>query len=214
VLRPVIVAAGALDVPVAGDGDDHLLFGDQVLHRHVAVEAVQDAQLRADDVVEHFFVTTTHHWLLFFTTKGRVYRCKAYEVPEAGRDAKGQHVANLLALQPGEEIAQILDIRDYKVAQYLVLATRDGKIRMSSVSSTSSALTSSSPPSASSCPRRRIAMIPPWRLVSYSLSAVFLLRFTATDDSLRPMGRSTEGVKGMSFREGDTLLSASGPPRR
>ncbi|MBG7613896.1 DNA gyrase subunit A, partial [Brevundimonas sp. BAL450] len=87
------------------------------------------AQLRADDVVEHFFVTTTHHWLLFFTTKGRVYRAKGYEVPEAGRDAKGQHVANLLALQPDEQVAQILDIRDYATSPYLVLATRSGLVK-------------------------------------------------------------------------------------
>ena len=77
---------------------------------------MRGAQLRGDDVVEHFFVTTTHHWLLFFTNLGRVYRAKAYELPEAGRDAKGQHVANLLAFQPGEQIAQVLDIRDYSRA--------------------------------------------------------------------------------------------------
>ena len=85
---------------------------------------MRGAQLRGDDVVEHFFVTTTHHWLLFFTNLGRVYRAKAYELPEAGRDAKGQHVANLLAFQPDEQIAQVLDIRDYEQAPYLVLATR------------------------------------------------------------------------------------------
>ena len=89
---------------------------DNYRSQHRGGKGVKGAQLRADDVVEHFFVTTTHHWLLFFTNKGRVYRAKAYEVPEAGRDAKGQHVANLLALQPDEEIAQILDIRDYSVA--------------------------------------------------------------------------------------------------
>ena len=99
---------------------------DNYRSQHRGGRGVKGAQLRADDVVEHFFVTTTHHWLLFFTNTGRVYRAKAYEVQEAGRDAKGQHVANLLALQPGEEIAQILDIRDYGVAQYLALATKHG----------------------------------------------------------------------------------------
>ena len=102
---------------------------DNYRNQHRGGKGVKGAQLRADDVVEHFFVTTTHHWLLFFTNTGRVYRAKAYEAVEAGRDAKGQHVANLLALQPGEEIAQILDIRDYGVAQYLVLATREGLVK-------------------------------------------------------------------------------------
>ncbi len=110
-------------VTVTRDGYIKRTRSDNYRQQHRGGRGVKGAQLRADDVVEHFFVTTTHHWLLFFTTKGRVYRSKAYEVPEAGRDAKGQHVANLLALQPDEEIAQILDIRDYTVATYLVLAT-------------------------------------------------------------------------------------------
>src|SRR5690606_15137360 len=102
---------------------------DNYRSQHRGGKGVKGAQLRADDVVEHFFVTTTHHWLLFFTTKGRVYRAKAYELQEAGRDAKGQYVANLLALQPDEQIAQVLDIRDYGAATYLVLATRQGLVK-------------------------------------------------------------------------------------
>ncbi len=102
---------------------------DNYRSQHRGGRGVKGAQLRADDVVEHFFVTTTHHWLLFFTNTGRVYRAKAYEVQEAGRDAKGQHVANLLALQPDEEIAQVLDIRDYTAAKYLALATRGGLVK-------------------------------------------------------------------------------------
>ena len=102
---------------------------DNYRSQHRGGKGVKGAQLRADDVVEHFFVTTTHHWLLFFTNMGRVYRAKAYEIQEAGRDAKGQHVANLLEMQPDEQIAEILDIRDYEVATYLVLATRDGLVK-------------------------------------------------------------------------------------
>ena len=204
-------------ITVTRDGYIKRTRSDNYRSQHRGGKGVKGAQLRADDVVEHFFVTTTHHWLLFFTTKGRVYRCKAYEVPEAGRDAKGQHVANLLALQPGEEIAQILYIRDYKVAQYLVLATRDGKIKKTALSEYDT---------------NRQGGITAIRLRGQEdaeggdelVSALLVddtddillisrqgmsLRFTATDDSLRPMGRSTEGVKGMSFREGDTLLSAS-----
>ncbi len=97
-------------------------------------KGVRGAALRADDVVEHLFVTTTHHWLLCFTNLGRVYRIKAYELPDSGRDAKGQHLANLLALQPEERIAQVLDIRDYDAAPYLVLATRRGMVKKTRLS--------------------------------------------------------------------------------
>ena len=174
-------------------------------------KGVKGAQLRADDVVEHFFVTTTHHWLLFFTNKGRVYRAKAYELQEAGRDAKGQHVANLLALQPDEEIAQILDIRDYGVAEYLVLATRGGLIKKT-------ALTEYDTNRAGGI--IAINLREDDELVSALLveqqSDVLLvsrkgmsIRFTASNDALRPMGRSTSGVIGMHFRGEDTLLAAS-----
>jgi DNA gyrase subunit A len=177
---------------------------------------VKGAQLRADDVVEHFFVTTTHHWLLFFTTKGRVYRAKAYEVPEAGRDAKGQHVANLLALQPGEEIAQILDIRDYSVATYLVLATRSGLIKKTRLTEYDTnrqggviAIKLRGQEEADGDEVVSALLVDEGEDILLISRLGMSLRFTASDDSLRPMGRSTEGVKGMSFREGDSLLSAS-----
>src|SRR5699024_8425127 len=75
---------------------------DNYRSQHRGGKGVRGAQLRADDIIEHFFVTTTHHWLLFFTNTGRVYRAKTYEIPEGGRDSKGQHLANLLALAPEE----------------------------------------------------------------------------------------------------------------
>lgn len=184
---------------------------DNYRSQHRGGKGVKGAQLRADDVVEHFFVTTTHHWLLFFTNKGRVYRAKAYEIAEGGRDAKGQHVANLLEMQPDEQIAEILDIRDYGVAQYLVLATRDGLIKKTELT-------------AYDTNRSRgiiaINLREDDELVSAMLAdehdEILLvsrkgmsLRFEATDAALRPMGRSTSGVKGMSFRDGDSLLDAS-----
>ena len=92
-------------------------------------KGVRGATLRGDDVVEHFMATSNHHWLLFFTTAGRVYRTKAYNLPEASRDAKGGHVAGLLSFQPDEDIAQVLAIRDYEQAPYLVLATRNGLVK-------------------------------------------------------------------------------------
>jgi DNA gyrase subunit A len=179
--------------------------------QHRGGKGVKGAQLRADDVVEHFFVTTTHRWLLFFTTTGRVYRAKAYEVQEAGRDAKGQHVANLLALQPGEDIAQILDIANYEAAQYLVLATKQGMVKKTELTHYDT---------------NRVGGIIAINLKDDDqlVSAMLVndgddillvsrggmsLRFTATDTTLRPMGRSTAGVIGMHFRGEDQLLSAS-----
>ncbi len=184
---------------------------DNYRSQHRGGKGVKGAQLRADDVVEHFFVTTTHHWLLFFTTTGRVYRLKTYEINEAGRDAKGQHVANLLALQPGEEIAQILDIRDYSVAQHLVLATRNGLAKKTALTEYDTNRTGGI---------IAINLREGDQLVSAMLADdsddILLvsrlgmsLRFTADDSALRPMGRSTSGVTGMKFRAGDELLSAS-----
>jgi len=184
---------------------------DNYRSQHRGGKGVKGAQLRADDVVEHFFVTTTHHWLLFFTTKGRVYRAKGYEVPEAGRDAKGQHVANLLALQPEEQVAQIVDIRDYTAATYLVLATRGGLVKKTRLSE----YDTNRQGGVIAIKLREEDELVGALLVDEDDDILLIsrhgmsLRFTATDESLRPMGRSTEGVKGMSFRDGDSLLSAS-----
>jgi DNA gyrase subunit A len=198
-------------VTVTRDGYIKRTRSDNYRSQHRGGKGVKGAQLRADDVVEHFFVTTTHHWLLFFTTKGRVYREKAYRVPEAGRDAKGQHVANLLALQPGEEIAQILDIRDYQVATYLVLATRGGLIKKTRLTE----YDTNRQGGVIAIRLREDDEVVSALLVDEGDDILLIsrhgmsLRFTATDEALRPMGRSTEGVKGMAFRGHDSLLSAS-----
>ena len=198
-------------VTVTRDGYIKRTRSDNYRSQHRGGKGVRGAQLRADDVVEHLFVTTTHHWLLFFTNKGRVYRAKAYEVQEAGRDAKGQHVANLLALQPDEEIAQILDIRDYGVAEYLVLATRGGLIKKTALTEYDTNRTGGI---------IAINLREDDELVSAMLVEVdsdlllvsrkgMSIRFTASNEALRPMGRSTSGVIGMHFRGEDTLLDAS-----
>ncbi|KAA9152448.1 DNA gyrase subunit A [Microbacterium lushaniae] len=198
-------------VTVTRDGYIKRTRSDNYRSQHRGGRGVKGAQLRADDVVEHFFVTTTHHWLLFFTNKGRVYRAKAYEVPEAGRDAKGQHVANLLALQPEEEIAQILDIRDYEVATYLTLATRGGLVKKTRLSE----YDTNRQGGVIAIRLREGDELVSALLVDEGDDIMLIsrhgmsLRFTATDESLRPMGRATEGVKGMSFRGDDSLLSAS-----
>ncbi|PJI91063.1 DNA gyrase subunit A [Luteimicrobium subarcticum] len=178
-------------------------------------KGVRGAQLREDDIVDHFFVTTTHHWLLFFTNLGRVYRAKAYELPEGGRDAKGQHVANLLAFQPGERIAQVLDMRDYDAAEYLVLATRAGLVKKSRLQDYNSPrsgglIAINLREDEDGAPDELVAAL----LVDASDDLVLVsrkgqsVRFSATDEALRPMGRATSGVTGMKFREGDELLSA------
>lgn len=184
---------------------------DNYRQQHRGGKGVKGAALRADDIIEHFFVTTTHHWLLFFTNTGRMFRAKTYEVPEGGRDAKGQHVANLLALGPDETITQILDVRDFAAAEYLVLATRDGLVKKTALNDYDTNRTGGI---------IAIKLRDGDELVSALLTQddtdVLLVsrqgmsvRFTATDTALRSMGRSTSGVRGMNFRDGDALLSAS-----
>jgi DNA gyrase subunit A len=184
---------------------------DNYRSQHRGGKGVKGAQLRGEDVVDHFFVTTTHHWLLFFTNKGRVYRAKAYEVQEAGRDAKGQHVANLLAMQPDEEIAEILDIRDYEAAKYLVLATRDGLIKKTALEEYDTNRSGG----IIAIKLREDDELVSALLVEEDSDLLLVsrkgmsIRFTASDEALRPMGRSTSGVIGMHFRGDDSLLDAA-----
>lgn len=172
-------------------------------------KGIRGAQLRSDDVVDHFFVTTTHHWLLFFTNLGRVYRAKAYELPDGARDARGQHVANLLAFQPGEQIAEVLDLSDYRAVPYLALATRAGRVKKTRLEEYDSARSGGV---------IAINLLDDDELVAARLvddgADVLLVsrkgmsvRFTADDTALRSMGRATSGVTGMKFRDDDTLLS-------
>ena len=184
---------------------------DQYRSQHRGGKGIKGASLRGDDVVEHFFVTTTHSWILFFTNLGRVYRAKGYELQEAGRDAKGQHIANLLEFQGGEHIAQVMELKSYDDAEYLVLATRGGMVKKSRLNDYDTNRTAG---------LIAINLREGDEVVSaFTVSAqddILLvsrngmsLRFHADDESLRPMGRSTSGVTGMKFREGDELISAN-----
>ncbi len=170
---------------------------------------VKGAALKQDDVVDHFFVASTHDWLLFFTNQGRVYRAKVHELPDAGRDARGQHVANLMAFKPDETIAQVLSIKDYAASPYLVLATKSGLVKKTPLTEYDS-------------PRSggliAISLKPGDEVVSAALinkgdeillvsKKAMSLRFAADEESLRPMGRSTSGVIGMKFRADDELLT-------
>ena len=171
-------------------------------------KGVRGAQLRTDDIVDHFFVTSTHDWILFFTNKGRVYRAKAYELPDTARDARGQHVANLLAFQPDERIAEVLALQDYSAAPYLVLATRSGMVKKSRLTDFDSPRTGG----IIAINLREDDEVIGARLVSPEQDLLLVskkaqaIRFHATDEALRPMGRATSGVIGMRFANGDELL--------
>jgi DNA gyrase subunit A len=184
---------------------------DNYRQQHRGGKGVKGASLRADDVVEHFFVTTTHHWLLFFTNKGRVYRAKAHEVLEAGRDTKGQHVANLLAMQPDEKVASVLDIKDYNQAPYLLLATKKGLVKKTELTQYDTPRTGGIIAIKLKEDDEVVAALltkesDDLLLVSHKGMSI---RFSASNESLRAMGRDTSGNMGMSFRKGDELLSAS-----
>src|SRR3984893_6898129 len=171
-------------------------------------KGVRGAALRSDDIVDHFFVTSTHNWLLFFTNKGRVYRAKGYELPDAGRDARGQHVANMLAFQPDEQIAEVLTLKDYAVAPYLVLATRSGLVKKSRLSEYDSSRSAG----LIAINLREDDEVISAELVSAEDDLLLVskgaqaLRFHADDDQLPPMGRAPSGVIGMRFNDGDKLL--------
>ena len=192
-------------------------------------KGIKGATLRADDVVQHFFVTTTHHWLLFFTDKGRVYRTKTHQVMEAARDAKGQHIANLLALLPGESVEQIVDIPNYDAAEYLVLATRKGIIKKTKLQEYNTnrsggvfaidlavekgkdgkpVLDDDGQPNYLDTVVSAMLVNKDSEILLVS-KAGMSIRFAADDTTLRPMGRKTGGVKGIALRAGDELLSAA-----
>nr|WP_275410564.1 DNA gyrase subunit A [Actinoplanes nipponensis] len=172
-------------------------------------KGVSGASLRQDDIVSHFFVISTHSWILFFTNKGRVYRAKAYELPEANRVAKGQHVANLLAFLPDEHIAQVIQIPDYQVEPYLVLATKNGLVKKTRLeefdSNRSGGIIAINLREDDELVGATLAA-PENDLLLVSKKAQ-AIRFNATDEALRPMGRATSGVIGMRFSEADELLA-------
>ena len=182
--------------------------------QHRGGKGVAGAKLRGDDVVDQFFVTSTHDWLLFFTNTGRVYRAKGYELPEGSRDAKGQHVANLLALQPDETITQVLSIKDYDEAQYLALATKSGLVKKTRLAEYDSNRTGG----VIAINLREMSDGKPDELVSARLVDAedhlllisrkgMSIRFAADDETIRPTGRATSGVTGMRFRDDDRLLT-------
>ncbi|MBT1178939.1 DNA gyrase subunit A [Bifidobacterium vespertilionis] len=210
-----LIAEENVVVTVTHSGFIKRTKADEYRAQHRGGKGIKGAKLREDDVVDHFFLTSTHNWLLFFTNKGRVYRIKAYELPEGSRDSKGQHVANLLQFAPDETIQTVLSIPNYEVTEYLVLATRSGKIKKTRLAEYDSPrqggliavrLTESEDGSwtdelvgAALCNSTDDIIL----VSKLGMS----LKFQADDEQLRPMGRQTAGVQGMKFRDGDELLA-------
>ena len=203
-----LIAESDIVVTITHGGYAKRTNTDQYRAQRRGGKGVRGAQLRSDDIVDHFFVTSTHHWILFFTNKGRVYRAKGYELPDTGRDARGQHVANMLAFQPDEHIAEVLALRDYQVAPYLVLATKAGLVKKSRLGEYDS------PRSGGliAINLREDDEVIGASLVSPDEDLLLIskgaqaIRFPADDEQLRPMGRATSGVIGMRFTNGDELL--------
>jgi DNA gyrase subunit A len=203
-----LIAESDIVVTITRGGYAKRTNTDQYRAQRRGGKGVRGAALRSDDIVDHFFVTSTHNWMLFFTNKGRVYRAKGYELPDAGRDARGQHVANMLAFQPDEQIAEVLTLRDYQVAPYLVLATRSGLVKKSRLPEYDS--TRSGGLIAINLREDDevigAALVSPEEDLLLVSKGAQALRFHADDDQLRPMGRATSGVIGMRFNDGDQLL--------
>lgn len=210
-----LIAEENVVVTVTHSGFIKRTKADEYRAQHRGGKGIKGAKLREDDVVDHFFLTSTHNWLLFFTNKGRVYRIKAYELPEGSRDSKGQHVANLLQLQPGETIQTVLSIPNYEVTKYLVLATRSGKVKKTALAEYDS-------PRQGGLIAVRLMTDENGEVADELIGAALCnaeddiilvsklgmsLKFAADDDQLRPMGRQTAGVQGMKFRDGDELLA-------
>ena len=210
-----LIAEENVVVTVTHSGFIKRTKADEYRAQHRGGKGIKGAKLREDDVVDHFFLPSTHNWLLFFTNKGRVYRLKAYELPEGSRDSKGQHVANLLQFAPGESIQTVLSIPNYEVAKYLVLATRSGKVKKTALAEYDS-------PRQGGLIAVRLMADENGENADELIGAALCnaeddiilvsrhgmsLKFKADDEQLRPMGRQTAGVQGMKFRDGDELLA-------
>ncbi|PKC91469.1 DNA gyrase subunit A [Bifidobacterium longum] len=207
-----LIAEENVVVTVTHSGFIKRTKADEYRSQHRGGKGIKGTKLREDDVVDHFFLTSTHNWLLFFTNKGRVYRIKAYELPEGSRDSKGQHVANLLQFAPDESIQTVLSIPNYEVSKYLVLATRSGKVKKTPLAEYDS------PRQGGLIAVRLMADENADELIGAALCNAeddiilvsklgMSLKFQADDEQLRPMGRQTAGVQGMKFHNDDSLLA-------
>ena len=182
---------------------------DEYKSQHRGGKGIKGASLAEGDLVDHFISASNHDWLLFFTNLGRLYKIKGFEVPESKRDSKGQHIANVLQLEPGEKVEQMLSISDFDEASFLVLATKNGKVKKTALSSYANG-------------RKRgliaISLAPGDEVIGAGLcneddDLIFIskkgmsIRFSADNDQLRPLGRQASGVQAMRLRKGDEVIS-------
>ena len=170
-------------------------------------KGVTGARLKEEDVVAHLIYTTAHAYLLFFSTRGRVYRLKAHEIPMAGRTARGTPMVNLLPLQPDERIRAIIDTRDYESNRFLFFATRSGRVKKTRFTAYDSSLKAGLIAVRLNDGDELVAVVPTSGeddifLVSSSGQT---LRISEAD--VRAMGRNAAGVRGMRFRGSDKLVS-------
>ncbi len=169
---------------------------------------VMGMDVKEEDFLEHLFITTTHHYLLFFTSVGKVYRLKVHEIPLGSRTSKGRAVVNLLPLRAGERIKAVVATRDYSDARYLVMATRNGMVKKTAFQEYNTVLKSDGIIAINIrdddelIAVRHSAGSDDILLVSEGGQAI---RFNGSE--VRAMGRATRGVKGMSLRGSDRVLS-------
>jgi DNA gyrase subunit A len=173
-------------------------------------KGLRGVKLKEEDHIEHLFVTSTHHYLLFFTNQGRVYRQKVHELPQGGRDARGRHIANVLALQPGEEVRAVFATRDYGEGRYLVLATSGGMVKKTEFKSYDTVLREAG--------IIAIKLHEGDELVGVQLTdgeqdlLIVSARGQAArfaESQVRPTARDTMGVKAMTLEPGDRVLALS-----
>src|SRR5919112_319858 len=169
---------------------------------------VAGMELKEGDFINHLFITTTHHYMLFFTNKGKVYRLKVHQLPRMGRAAKGRHVANLLPLAQGEHIASVLATREFEEAEHLLFATRRGIVKKTRFLEYNTPLKNDGIIAINLAGDDELISV---RYASAGDEVVIVsrngkgIRFKQTD--ARPMGRATAGVKGITLGKDDVVLS-------
>src|SRR6059036_2471441 len=168
---------------------------------------ITGGEMKEDDYVEHLFVSSTHDYLLFFTNRGKVYRLKVYELPEASRTSRGRALVNLLPLREGERVQSVLATRDFSEGKYLVFATRNGMVKKTEFAAYNTPIKADGIIAINIrdddelVAVRRTSGSDDIIMVSRSGQAA---RFNETQ--ARPMGRDTSGVRGMNVSQGDNRV--------
>ena len=211
---------GELDVEDLIDDEDQiftmsdggyvkLMSADEFRTQGRGGRGVAGARLKDEDVVTHLLHTSAHAYLLFFSTKGKVYRLKAHQVPTASRTARGTAIVNLLPLQPDESIQAVIDTRDYETQRYLFFATRSGRVKKTQFTAYDSSLKAGLIAIKLNDDDELVDVMATNGEDDLLLVARSGQTLRISEKDVRPMGRSAAGVKGMRFRENDELLSCA-----